>query len=88
MTYEEDVEFIRQRQLPITHYIYCPRSHFHWLDLGGVYGALSLQETGPEERRLIIAKYMAEGKQVVPCKHGPYKDIQPILNAVREGRTP
>lgn len=88
MSYEEDCETIRKMQLPVTHYIYCPRSHAHWPDLGGVFGGLSLGESSPEERRAIVGRYMAEGRQVRACRNGPYCGIQPIYAAMRAGRTP
>ena len=88
MTYKEDCEFIRRLKQPITHYIYCSRSHAHWPDLGGVFGALALGELTPQERMVIICKYMAEGKHVVVCKNGPYDGIQPIYRAMKEGRIP
>ena len=87
-TYEEDCEFIRQLKLPITHYIYCPQTHAHWPELGGVCGALSFSETSIENRRAIIAGNIAAGRQVKACINGPYKDIQPIYRAMEEGRTP
>ncbi len=85
---EEDAERIRKMHLPVTHYIYCPRSHAHWPDLGGVFGVLSLGETSLEKRREIIHQYMTEGRQVRACVNGPYKDIQLIYRAMKEGRQP
>jgi hypothetical protein len=88
MNHDEAAEAIRRMQLPVTHFIYCPRAHTHWPDLGGVFGALSMGETSPNDRRRIIADYMKEGRRVVACRNGPYRDIQPIYTAMKDGRTP
>ena len=88
MNFEEDRETIRRFKLPITHYIYCPRSHAQWLDLGGVYGALALGEMSPSQRREVISEYMKEDRQVRPCVNGPHDDIQKIYKAMQEGRKP
>ena len=83
-SYEDDCHFLENLKRPVTHYIFVddrpPGQQ--------VYGALSLDHLSSEVRRIIVCKWMAEGKRVVLCKNGPYKDIQPIYRAIREGRTP
>lgn len=83
-SYEEDCRFIEDLKRPVTHYIFIddrpPGQQ--------VFGALSLDHLSVDERRTIVCQYMAEGKRVVLCKNGPYKNIQPIYRAIREGRIP
>ncbi len=81
-------EVFGKTERPVTHFIYCPRHHRHWPDLGGAHGALTLGGFTDSERREVIHKYMKEGKQVKTCVNGPYKCIQSIYKAFQEGRTP
>jgi hypothetical protein len=72
----------------ITHYIYCPRAHAHWPDLGGVFGALVFSEISIKDRRKIISEHVAEGRQIRTCLNGPYQSIQLIYRAVKDGISP
>jgi len=84
MSYKEDCEFIERLKQPVTHYIFDDTRPLRWQ----VYGALSLDRLTPVERRGVVHRYMAEGRRVIKCKNGPYKDIQPIYRAIKENQIP
>jgi len=68
-----------------THYIMCdnPKRGVY-----GVIGGLCFTGLSIIGRRHSIHRYMQLGERVVKCVNGPYKDIQQIYLAVREGRAP